>query len=297
MLTSDMVHRLLPPRPLNSNKGTFGKVMLFCGSLPYPGSAFLASTAAGRVGAGLVTLAVTERMLPIYASSNHETTFVLLPEEDAASFQRATALTNQLDGYRSLLLGPGLGQSSNTLEVILQLLEYLRSLSEDKHLRLVIDADGLNNLSALEHWWTLLPKDTIITPHPGEMSRLCGGLKVSGGGLDRLELAQSKAKEWQVTLVLKGACTIISEPEGHIRINWLANPALAAAGTGDVLAGMIAGFLAQGLQAFDAASAGVYLHSAAAELISKEIGHAGMLASDLLPQIPRTMMQATRSIR
>lgn len=291
MLTAAMVKGLLPPRPLQSNKGTFGKVMLLCGSLPYPGSAFLAGSAAGRVGAGLVTLAVTERMLPIYASAFHEATFVLLPEEDAGSLERVNVLMNHLDGYRSLLMGPGLGQSPYIREVILQVLEELRSMPDEKRPNLVVDADGLNNLSALEHWWTLLPAGTVITPHPGEMGRLSGGLKVSGGNIDRLELARNKAKEWQVTLVLKGACTIIAEPDGRTRINWLANPALATAGTGDVLAGMIAGFLAQKLTPFDAASAAVYLHTIAADLISAEIGHAGLLASDLLLKIPRAIVK------
>jgi hydroxyethylthiazole kinase-like uncharacterized protein yjeF len=316
MITGKQVHALLPHRPLNSNKGTFGKVMLFCGSPPYPGSAYLAGVAAARVGGGLITLAVTENMLPIYASSFHEATFVLLPAEETGSFERAQALINHLQGYRVLLIGPGLGQSSNTREVILQVLEHLRSQPEDKRPQLVIDADGLNNLSALEHWWTLLPRDTVITPHPGEMGRLChfqypqnlqspqnGSLtvaadqqhlpeiKVSGGSIDRLDLARQKAHEWQVNLVLKGACTIITEPQGHTRINWRSNPALATAGTGDVLAGMIAGLLAQGMQPFDAASAAVYLHTTAADLAAQEmdLDRTGLLASDLLSQIPRAM--------
>jgi hydroxyethylthiazole kinase-like uncharacterized protein yjeF len=291
MLTGELVHGFLPQRSLNSNKGTFGKVMLFCGSPPYPGSAYLAGTAAARVGAGLITLAVTDRMLPVYASASHEATFVLLSEEDSESFERAKTLIDHLEGYRALLIGPGLGQSPNTREVILQILEHLRSQPKEKRPRLVIDADGLNNLSALEHWWTVLPEGTVITPHPGEMGRLCGGIKVSGGNIERLELARSKAKEWQVILVLKGACTIITEPGERTRINWLANPALASAGTGDVLAGMVAGFLAQGMQPFDAASSAVYLHTVAAGFVSEQIGHAGLLASDLLPQIPRAMCQ------
>jgi NAD(P)H-hydrate epimerase len=185
-----------------------------------------------------------------------------------------------------------LGQSPYTREVILQLLERLRALPEDKRPRLVIDADGLNNLSDLEQWWTLLPRDTVITPHPGEMGRLCKGLKVSGGLIERLELARQKAQEWQVTLVLKGACTLVthvSNNDIHTRINWKSNPAMATAGTGDILAGMIAGLLAQQIQPFDAASAGVYLHTAAGELVSDEIGQAGLLAADLLPKIPRAL--------
>ncbi|HTI13197.1 MAG TPA: NAD(P)H-hydrate dehydratase [Dictyobacter sp.] len=297
IITGQQAHRLLPERPLNSNKGTFGKVMLYCGSLPYPGSMFLAGSAAGRVGAGLITLAVTEKMLPIYAGSFHETTFTILPEEKEPSYDRARALIDHLDGYKALLMGPGLGQSSNTREVILQILEHLRSTPEEKRPRLIIDADGLNNLSALEHWWTLLPKDTVITPHPGEMGRLCGGIKVSGGNIERLELARRKAQEWQVHLVLKGACTIVTNPTGQTRINWWGNPALATAGTGDVLAGMVAGFLSQGMNSFDAASSAVYLHTAAADLVvsAMKMGRAGLLASDLLPHLPQALANTAHS--
>lgn len=294
MLTGALTSRLLPTRPLESNKGTFGKVMLLCGSPAYPGSAYLAGNAAARVGAGLVTLAVSERMLPIYASSFHEATFALLPAEEEHSLKRVNALMEALKGYRALLLGPGLGQSPYTREVILHLLERLRALSAEQRPHLIIDADGLNNLSALEHWWTFLPANTVITPHPGEMGRLCGGLKVSGGALERLDLTRQKAAEWQVTLLLKGACTIIAQgtnaEEMRTRINWKANAALATAGTGDVLAGTIAGLLAQGAQPFDAASAAVYLHASAGERISSHIGQAGLLASDLLPEIPRVIM-------
>lgn len=295
MLTDTLIQPLLPKRPLESNKGTFGKVMLLCGSPPYPGSAFLAGNGAARVGAGLVTLAVTPQLLPMYANSFHEATFLLLPSEEETSLKRVNTLMEHLDGYRALLIGPGLGQSSYTRELILHVLERLRALPENRRPHLVIDADGLNNLSALEYWWTLLPSGTVITPHPGEMGRLCKGLKVSGGAIERLELARSKACAWQVTLVLKGACTLITSASDanmntmRTRINWRANPAMATAGTGDVLAGMLAGFLAQHMTPFDAASAAVHLHTAAGELVSQEFGLAGLLAADLLPQIPRAM--------
>jgi len=175
MLTGALVKNLLPERPFDSNKGTFGKVMLLCGSPPYPGSAFLAGSGAGRVGAGLITLAVTKEMHAIYASAFHEATFVLLPDEHAESFERSSTFLDHLEGYRSLLIGPGLGQSPSTREAILQILEHLRTMPDEQRPRLVIDADGLNNLSAMERWWTLLPADTVITPHPGEMGRLCNG--------------------------------------------------------------------------------------------------------------------------
>jgi len=298
MLSDALTRRLIPERPLESNKGTFGKVMLLCGSPPYPGSAYLAGNAAARVGAGLITLAVSEQMWPIYAGSLHEATFLILPETEEKNLRRVATLMEGLQGYRALLIGPGLGQSPETREFLLHVLERLRALPEKRRPRLIIDADGLNNLSALEHWWTLLPPQTIITPHPGEMGRLCGGLKVSGGELERLDLARQKAREWQVTLVLKGACTIIAQGSGaevHTRINWKANPALATAGTGDVLAGTIVGLLAQGLTPFDAASAGVYLHASAGERVSEKSGAAGLLASDLLPEIPRALFSLCQS--
>ncbi|HEX4715755.1 MAG TPA: NAD(P)H-hydrate dehydratase [Ktedonobacteraceae bacterium] len=298
MLTATLTRQLLPARPLESNKGTFGKVMLLCGSPAYPGSAFLAGNAAARVGAGLITLAVSEQMLPIYASSFHEATFLILPSEEEKSLKRVDTLMEGLKGYRALLIGPGLGQSPYTREVILHVLERLRALPDEERPRLVIDADGLNNLSALERWWTLLPRETIITPHPGEMGRLCGGLKVSGGAIERLELARQKAREWQVTLLLKGACTIIAQASDsgntRTRINWKANSAMATAGTGDVLAGMITGLLAQGMQPFDAASAAVYLHATAGERVSDKIGQAGLLAAELLPEIPRAMVSLSQ---
>src|SRR5260370_9654265 len=134
-------------RPLDSNKGRFGTVMLLCGATPVPGSAFLAGNAAGRVGAGLVTLAVTEQMLSIYASAFHEATFVLLPEEQAGSIERVETLIKHLEGYRALLVGPGLGQSPYTREVILQLLEHLRRLPDEQRPHLVVDAHGLHTLS------------------------------------------------------------------------------------------------------------------------------------------------------
>jgi len=236
-------------------------------------------------------------MLPIYASSLHEATFAILPPEEAESFERSKTVISKLEGYKALLIGPGLGQSPNTREVILQILEALRSMPSEKRPRLIIDADGLNNLSAMERWWTLLPAETVITPHPGEMSRLCKGIEVSGGNIERLELARSKAKEWQVHLVLKGSCTIVTSPDGETRINYWGTPALATAGTGDVLAGMVAGFLAQGLSSFDAASAAVFLHTAAADLAveAQHLGRAGLLASDLLPHIPHAIVRTAEA--
>ncbi len=284
MITDAMVRAALPPRPLESNKGTYGKVLLLAGSPMYPGSAFLAATAAGRVGAGLVTLATTPEMLPVYSVKLSEATFARLPAESATPKERAAVL-HALEGYRALVLGPGLGRSEPTQQMLLEVLAGLRAQPEASRPKLVIDADGLNNLAPLERWWELLPAESVLTPHPGEMSRLTRQT-VSGGGLDRLEVAQSKAREWGQIVVLKGACTIVAAPDGRTRINWRGNPALATAGTGDVLAGAVAGLLAQGMAPFEAATAGVFLHSRAGLLVSETVGDAGLLASDLLPALP-----------
>jgi hydroxyethylthiazole kinase-like uncharacterized protein yjeF len=286
MLTDALVGAELPVRPIESNKGTFGKVMVLAGSPPYPGSAYLAATAAGRVGAGLVTLAVGPEMLPIYSIKLSEATFTLLPDEHIASEERAAVLLRALDGYRVLVMGPGLGRSEATQAFLSRVLEGLRAMPDAERPRLVVDADGLNNLSTLERWWELLPRESVLTPHPGEMQRLCGGQHVSGGGPDRLDIAQAKARAWDQVVVLKGACTIIAAPDGQTRINWRGNPALATAGTGDVLAGAIAGLLAQGMTPYEAASAGVFLHSRAGAIACETLGDAGLLASDLLPLLP-----------
>jgi ADP-dependent NAD(P)H-hydrate dehydratase / NAD(P)H-hydrate epimerase len=297
MLTDTLVREELPARPLESNKGTFGKVMTLAGSPPYPGSAYLAATAAGRVGAGLITLAVGPEMLPIYSVKLSEATFALLPAAQASPEERAGALLRALGGYRALVMGPGLGQSEATKALLLGVLKGLRAMPDAERPRLVVDADGLNNLATLERWWELLPRESILTPHPGEMSRLCGGQQVSGGGPDRLDVAQNKAREWGQVVVLKGACTIIAAPDGRARINWRGNPALATAGTGDVLAGTIVGLLAQGMAPYEAASAGVYLHSRAGSIASETSGDAGLLASDLLPALPVARKQIVTSGR
>lgn len=286
LLDAALVRALLPARPLNSNKGTFGKAMILAGSLPYPGSAYLAATAAGRVGAGLVTVAVTPDMAPIYAVKLSEATFRLLPRADVPPAERARSLVEGLASYTALLIGPGLGQEDATHELVMAVLAGVTALPEEHRPRLVVDADGLNHLARVARWWERLPARTIITPHPGEMGRLRGGQRVSGGGADRIEIAREAAAEWGLVVVLKGACTLIASPERALRVNWPPNPALATAGTGDVLAGTVTGLLAQGLDPFAAASAAVYLGGRAGLAVAERSGDAGLLASDLLPELP-----------
>jgi NAD(P)H-hydrate epimerase len=188
-----------------------------------------------------------------------------------------------------VVIGPGLGQSETTRAFLLAVFAGLRQIASESRPRLVVDADGLNNLATIERWWDQLPEETVITPHPGEMARLQKGTGVSGGGLDRLDTSRTAAHDWNLTLVLKGAHTLVAEPGGSLSIATPANPALATAGTGDVLAGTIGGLLAQGLTPYDAARAGVYLHSRAGLRVAASLGDTGLLASDLLPELPRAL--------
>jgi hydroxyethylthiazole kinase-like uncharacterized protein yjeF len=284
LITEEWVRSVLPNRPASANKGTFGKVMVVAGSINYVGAAYLASMGAARVGTGLVTLATAESLLPILAAKLTEVTYAPLPEAETGiiSSKASPVLRQQMKGYNVLLMGCGLGQNA---EVVTFIKSTLSDLPELRSMSLVLDADALNTLAQLPQWWQKLGEDVILTPHPGEMARLTG---VSPDKIqeNRLGIAQKAAKEWQKVIVLKGAYTIVAAPDGQTRISQEANPGLASAGTGDVLAGVIAGLRAQGLSSFDAAVCGVYLHAQAGERIAQEIGDAGMLASDLLPVLP-----------
>ena len=287
VMDAPLVRPSLPARPLESNKGTYGKAMILAGSPQYVGAAFLAASAAGRIGAGLITIATTRELSHVYASSLVEATYCLLP-----AARREARGTRACPARRAAWLPRAGGRvrasASRTRHAtfLLRVFDGVRAMPDSERPQLIVDADGLNNLSRVERWHERLPRNTVLTPHPGEMARLRGGAKVSGGEVDRLSVASECARAWGHVVVLKGACTLIASPDGALRLNWPGNPALATAGTGDVLAGTIGGLLAQGMAPFEAASAGVYLHSRAGLLVSARLGDAGLLASDLLPELP-----------
>jgi NAD(P)H-hydrate epimerase len=238
------------------------------------------------VGAGLVTLACRRSLHPIIASGLAEATYLPLPEEDGGlSRQAADHVLRALDGYRTLLLGCGLGQRGATQSFVRAV---LFSLPAESAPAVVVDADGLNALSKTPGWWREVKAPAIVTPHPGEMARL-SGRPVADIQSDRLGCAVSCAREWGKTVVLKGAHTVVASPDGRAALSPFANPALASGGTGDVLAGAVAGFLAQGLSPFEAAVCGVYVHAAAGEEARREMGDAGPVAGDLLPLLPRAI--------
>lgn len=259
LLTREWVAGKLPKRPKSANKGTFGKVLVVAGSEKYPGAAYLCSAAAYRVGAGLVTLATIPSVKIIVSRKLPEVTFLDLNE-----------ISDSISNYDVILIGPGLGKDAKIPKEVL-----------DINRRKVIDGDALRFLSGFKG-------NMILTPHPGEMARL-SGLSIEKIQKDRIHVAKYYAKKWGTVVVLKGANTIAASPAGESRISPFANPILATAGTGDVLAGIIAGLLAQGLNTFDAASVGVYIHGLAGEMLREKIGDAGGLAGDLLPLLPRVI--------
>ena len=288
LLTSDWARSILPKRPLEANKGSFGKVLVVAGSINYIGAAYLACSGAVRVGAGLVTLATPASLQPILASKLTEVTYLPLPESrpGIVSPGAAKIIHSQSSRYNVLLLGCGLGQSQPAVRFIGTTL-LKRGLTLPP---LVLDADALNTLAKIPNWWLQLTDDAILTPHPGEMARLVG-ISVDEVQQDRQEIAKRVALDWHKTIVLKGAYTVIAASDGQTRTSPIANPGLASAGTGDVLSGAIAGLLAQGLPPFDAAALGVYLHAEAGGLVRSELGDAGMIATDLLPALPRVIKQ------
>ncbi|MBI3287479.1 MAG: NAD(P)H-hydrate dehydratase [Chloroflexi bacterium] len=308
LATEQEIARLLPARPLNAHKGTFGKVLVVGGSANYTGAPYLASAAAARVGAGLVTLGIAHSLHGILAAKLEEVTFLLLPHDlGSLTPEAAKLLWERLTEYQALLLGPGLGREPGTIEFVHHFLGvdhsptrrgigFLGSQASEPETGqawppLVLDADGLNALAQAPEaakWWTHLRAPAILTPHPGEMSRLLD-TSVETIEKDRMGTALRAAERWGQVVVLKGAHTLVASPEGELTISPFANPGLASAGSGDVLAGSIAGLLAQGLLPYQAAVVGVHLHGLAGELARQELGDAGMLASDLLPLLPKAI--------
>jgi ADP-dependent NAD(P)H-hydrate dehydratase / NAD(P)H-hydrate epimerase len=290
VLNEAIVQRWLPRRARDSHKGTYGKVMLVVGSEHFPGAAYLSCAAAGRAGAGLVTGAVPQPVWPLVAGRLAEPTWLPLPVRDENEFtgvfapSTAATVSAALAGYDALVLGCGLRSSKPIRRFVDQLLRHPVPPAA------VIDADGLNCLAQMERWPDRLPPQSVLTPHPAEMARLCG-LPLAEVVADRWALARARAAEWASVVLLKGPYTVVAHPQGWLAVLPVATPALATAGTGDVLAGTIGGLLAQGLEPFAAACVGAWVHGAAGLRCERSIGVAGVVASDLLLQIPAVMQE------
>jgi NAD(P)H-hydrate epimerase len=287
LLDDEMAASLLPDRPERGHKGIFGKLLVVAGSIDYAGAALLVCRAAGRAGAGLVTLAVPESLQPMFAAKVVEATTMALPEDDVEEVDPEAALGRILDhDHDAIVLGPGLRPGLATTELISAL---LAAPEEPTPAPAVVDAEALRSLASLDAWWEAVTRRIVLTPHVGEFRRLRAGSGVdpdADGDLveddaARAAAAAAAARQWRQIVVLKGARTVIADPGGEIAVAPFENPALASGGTGDILAGTIGALLAQGLEPFAAARLGVYLHGLAGEAVRGRIGDAGLLASDL----------------
>jgi NAD(P)H-hydrate epimerase len=309
----NMVEEILPERPDDSHKGTFGTVLIAAGSVNYTGAALLAGRSAYRVGAGLVSMAVPSPLHLALAGQFPEATWVLLPHETGViSAEAADVLLKNLGRANGFLVGPGLGTEETTKNFLENLIKgkldgkrgtaRIGFVHETKKPEsnpagslpsMIVDADGLRLLKKIDGWETLLPPRTILTPHPGEMAELTGK-SVEQIQADRLNTARIFSKAWGHIVVLKGAFTVIAEPGGRATIIPVATSALARAGTGDVLAGIIVGLLAQGVEAYAASVAGAWIHAQAGLFALDRIGNpASVMAGDVVDSIGDVLIGLT----
>jgi hydroxyethylthiazole kinase-like uncharacterized protein yjeF len=286
-LTQEWVARTLPERPSRAHKGTFGRLLIVAGSMEYAGAAVLTGLGAIRTGVGLACLATPMAVGLRLMGLVPELISMLLDEEAPGltapgGWRRLGA---EAPAYDALVVGPGLGRQPATLRRARSFITELRQPA-------VIDADGLVSLAEVQRWWQSIRAPLVLTPHPGEFSRL---MRMPEGLADddaqRAEAAAEAAGRWGQVVVLKGAHTVIASPTGDLLRSEVATPALATAGSGDVLAGTIGAFLAAGLQPFDAAGCGVAVHAAAGMLAEERIGRAGAVARDIANLLPTAIEQ------
>ena len=292
--TATQAIQWIPSRPLSSHKGSYGRVLVVAGSTGMTGAAALASEAALRAGAGLVSLATPKHLNPILEGLLPEVMTLPLPETDAGSLAASTTSTilEFAEKTKSILaIGPGLSQHPETVSLVHQLIHENRE--SGLALRMVIDADGLNALAQDRETLSFLNSETVLTPHPGEMARLTN-IAVPTLEKDRIGTAQQFASEHGVTLVFKGAPTVTSDPAGHLWVNSTGNPGMATGGMGDVLTGIIAGLMAQGISSENAAALGVYLHGLAGDNAAERLGMHGLMASDVLKAVPQVVSSLTQ---
>lgn len=282
LTTSDYVRGLLPPRPTDSNKGTFGSVLTIAGSLGMTGATLLASESALRVGAGLSLLATPKTLvlnLPPCEVIYHA---IAETSEYSISKNAIKEVESKLEKVNAVILGPGLSTHDETVAFVH---EFVSETLAESQKPCIIDADALN---AIAKNTSVIPKNAehiVLTPHPKELSRLME-CSVQDIQADRVKSAQDAAIKFGCIIVLKGSRTVVAAPDGQVFINPTGNPGMATAGAGDVLSGIIGGLLAQGLKPIDAATAGVYIHGAAGDVASNEIGETGVVAGDIMNAIP-----------
>lgn len=287
----DWVAANLPERSPRAHKGTFGRILVVGGSLEYAGAPLLVGLGAARAGAGLVAIAAPESVAEHLLGRIPELIAIPLQEEAAGLTSPAgwRRVTGELATYDAAVIGPGLGRHPSTLR-------RTRALLGDVRGPAVVDADGLNALAEQDRWWKPLSAPLVLTPHPGEFAALSGrrATPLPDDADARVAAATAAAGEWGQVVVLKGAETVIASPDGTVVRSIVATPALATAGSGDVLAGTIGALLAAGAGPWEAAVCGVAAHAAAGVIAERRIGRSGTMASDIASFLPAAF-EALRS--
>ena len=300
-LDTALVGAFLPDRPADGHKGTFGSLLAVAGSLDWLGAALLTGTAGLRTGAGLATVAIPASLQPIVAGRVPELITMSLPETRPGIIDVTGAIAAiAARPHTGLVVGPGLHPGPATTDLVLRLIEGQgvseragRNGADSVPAPAVIDATALNALATAEEWWERRVRLCVLTPHPGEFGRL-DGAAVGPDDTQRVERASAAASRWGAVVVLKGARTVVAAPDGRVASSSFANPAMGTGGTGDVLSGIIGSLLAQGVPTWEAACLGVHLHGAAGERVRERLGDAGLMASDLLAEIPRVRRDLQR---
>jgi len=287
LLDRDSVWGVISSRLPDAHKGDFGHLMVVAGSPGKAGAAIMAARGALRTGAGLVSVATPNNLVPIIQAQVAEAMCVPSVEsiEGTLGIGSEEELLKAMGTMSACVIGPGLSTHYETVQAVRNLIQRLT-------IPAVIDADGLNALAGFTHILKKVKVPVVLTPHPGEMGRLLG---ISSDDIqkDRIAIASEFARKYNVTVVLKGAATVVATPHGWVFINSTGNPGMASGGTGDVLTGMIGSFLAQGYSASQAACLGVYLHGLAGDLAAQEKGETAMIAGDLIEKIPQAFKETT----
>ncbi|HEY8732368.1 MAG TPA: NAD(P)H-hydrate dehydratase [Candidatus Limnocylindria bacterium] len=276
---------VLKPLAPDAGKEQRGRVLVVGGSTRYPGAVVLAARAAARCGAGVVTVASARSVIESISGGDPNLTFFPLAEAQPGLVATASAaqLTTVLaEKVKALLVGPGLAHATGTDEFVAALLRNARATPT------VVDADGLNALARTEDWTKLLPSKCVLTPHDGEAARLAGRVVPAGAG--RIAFVERHAREWGTVVALKGAVTVVTDGKRTF-VHDLPNPTLGVGGSGDVLGGAVAAFLARGLAPLAAACAAVWVHGRAGALLAAEIGESGALATDIVEALPRALRE------
>lgn len=276
-LSHEEVYSILPDRQPDTHKGDYGKILLLCGSVGYTGAAAMASMGALRSGAGLVYLGVPESIYMIEAVKLTEPVIFPLPDRGGKmAWEAADMIMERLPSVDAVLIGPGCGQSDDVYHVVCSILKHYSG-------PVILDADGINLVA--KHYDLLRGRcgPTILTPHSGEFSRLCGFYPHQ-----RVDAAVRAANELGSIILLKGHRSIITDGTTVYR-NETGNPGMAVGGSGDILAGMITGLTGQGIDPLKAAACATWLHGAAGDICAREIGQYGMLPTDMIQALPRLM--------